>query len=177
MDRLEEIREREQAATPGSWNIDRDGQIRSGIILVAGCNPIIRNGELWSDGIRYPNSSNAEFIAHTREDIPYLLSEIDHLKDIEQKRDAYWGNVINSVQELVMEKEGEIDRLTARVEALEGAIRAFESSTGMFSFACFCCVYKDANDSDKCDLLGYEVCEDMENWEFDYERFAGGERE
>lgn len=62
-------------------------------------------------------------------------------------------------------KDAEIYRLTAQVEALESAIKT--------SPTCYTCVnfYKD-NTDDPC----YD-CDHEENWQFDYERFAGGERE
>ena len=75
MDRLEEIRQRTEAATPGPWDAKTN------------CYPEC-NGEPWgwisgaSWHITWSGSKgqiNADFIAHSREDIPYLLSEVDRL--------------------------------------------------------------------------------------------------
>jgi len=79
---IEAIRARADAATPAPWLLDNDGGIRgNGNKIVADCNPVIRNGELWSDGIRYPNINDKEFIAHAREDIPALLAENKALRN------------------------------------------------------------------------------------------------
>lgn len=77
-----------------------------------------------------------------------------------------------TVQQLHYMSNVELPDVQQRAEALERAIRAFEYSTGIFSFACFCCIYKDKEDIHKCELLGDEVCEDMENWELDQMRFG-----
>lgn len=53
---LQEIRNREEKATPGPWQVEDIG-----ILLYA--------------------SGNAQFIAHARQDIPNLLSHIDTLQD------------------------------------------------------------------------------------------------
>jgi hypothetical protein len=82
---MNEIEQRAAAATAGPWDIDNDGQLRSGIKLVAGPDPVIRDGDLWSDGIRYPNNKDAEFIAHARTDIPFLLSEVHRLTEENEK--------------------------------------------------------------------------------------------
>lgn len=72
MNRIEEIRAREQAATPGKWYED--------------------GWALWDDEsdeyvALHDTSADAQFIAHAREDIPYLLSEVDRLtSEIEQYR-------------------------------------------------------------------------------------------
>ena len=56
-DRLEEIRKRCDAATPGPWKYP--GCLEKKIAIAK-------------------DPSNAEFIAHSREDIPYLLEQLDH---------------------------------------------------------------------------------------------------
>ena len=61
-DRLEEIRSRAEAATPGPWEI----------------------------GVTYNHGRNATFIAHAREDIPYLLAEVERLqKDLHPHHAVY----------------------------------------------------------------------------------------
>lgn len=58
-----------------------------------------------------------------------------------------------------------------KADAMERAIRAFETAHGFFSFACFSCAFQDEDQAHACVLLGDEVCEDMENWQFDPDRF------
>lgn len=79
MDRLDEIRKREQAATKGPWYYAPDtmsggadgGQLRFG-------NPYGRPAWM-SFGFRdYKGEKpDGEFMAHAREDIPYLLAALD----------------------------------------------------------------------------------------------------
>ena len=72
----------------------------------------------------------------------------------------------------IEEIKAERDHWKSRAEAFERAARDFESAMGVFSFACFCCAYKDVSNAHICELLGDEVCEDLENWEFDQARFC-----
>ena len=60
-DRLTEIRARADAATPGPWTVTDDGALSSG---VPPSSPV----------------ANGEFIAHARDDVPWLLGEIERLK-------------------------------------------------------------------------------------------------
>ena len=62
-DRIDEIRARCDAATPGPWELDQD----------------VWHGDECIAEINRP--ANAAFIAHSRDDIPYLLSEIDLLTE------------------------------------------------------------------------------------------------
>lgn len=87
-DRLDEIRGRVGKATIGPWISEHDGKFIDGgdqdwIVSECGschikdctCGYCDRIPE---SGVLYPH--DAEFIAHSREDIPYLLSEVDRYK-------------------------------------------------------------------------------------------------
>lgn len=87
MDRINEIRERASKATKGVWVVElykADGweghygvKSQSGVTIVpAHCS--------WDGFGHGASKNNADFIAHSKSDIEYLLSEIDRLK-AEQK--------------------------------------------------------------------------------------------
>lgn len=85
MSRLDEIRARADAATPGPWLLHKNGGELE-IVDASGATSdasdiafmhVHAEKEDWAlPGTGY---DNAEFIAHAREDIPYLLSEIERL--------------------------------------------------------------------------------------------------
>jgi hypothetical protein len=89
-DRIEEIRARADAATPGHWGTSYDGKgtytIEAQPRLIPG-QGIVNEGAVATlagehgDGQTY---SNARFAAHAREDVPFLLKE---LSDAEMMRD------------------------------------------------------------------------------------------
>lgn len=73
--RLEEIRARTEAATPEKWGVYRDPACVSQLLvvgIVSGENVILAKVKHAAD--------DADFIAHAREDVPYLLSLIDDAK-------------------------------------------------------------------------------------------------
>jgi hypothetical protein len=82
MPRLDEIKARCDAATEGPWGVEIDGGILLGKAyrIVAGEKTIIHEGR-WQDGISYGDMTheNATFIAHAREDIPWLIAEVERL--------------------------------------------------------------------------------------------------
>jgi hypothetical protein len=75
--RIEEIKARAEAATPGPWNLSARGNHpednrwvddgRYDICMVYGCNSL-------------PSEGNATFIAHAPEDMLYLLAEVERLR-------------------------------------------------------------------------------------------------
>ena len=80
MDRLDEIHARCEAATPGPWKyIDNgfDGMIKSEEETICGGEPC--------EG-RIEDGPDAQFIAHARDDIPYLL---DRAEKAEAERNTY----------------------------------------------------------------------------------------
>ena len=108
MDRLEEIRQRTEAATPGPWDSKTNRHPEC-------------NGEPWgwisgaSGNITWSGSAgkaNADFIAHSRDDMEYLLSEVTELTELLNASKA---------GQLTLQKawEQDKDELTARAEAAE----------------------------------------------------------
>lgn len=78
MDRLSEIRARCEAATPGPW-------FNFGGWLIHTETDVEHNGIPHEKTIGSVKAQNAAFIAHARDDIPYLLSR---LEKAEAERDA-----------------------------------------------------------------------------------------
>jgi len=89
-ERLREIKERCERATPGPWtSLSDDGRgLRTMNIKVVGRSPMMlvaqtaigtTGGKIYDNGEdgRY---DNAEFIAHAREDVPALVEEVDRLR-------------------------------------------------------------------------------------------------
>lgn len=85
-DRIDEIRAREAAATPGHWGTDYDSQgtyhvharlrTEPGAGMVSDGVVAVLRGE-HGDGQTY---HNARFTAHAREDIPFLLDRVAELE-------------------------------------------------------------------------------------------------
>jgi hypothetical protein len=103
MDRLEEIRQRTEAATDGPWkrfDTPDYAEILGG--KEAGFLPVALANEV----------HNADFIAHSREDMEYLLSEVTELTELLNASKA---------GQLTLQKawEQDNDELTARAEAAE----------------------------------------------------------
>lgn len=111
--RLAEIRAREQAATPGPWGRygwpGPDGEIRPlqgaieaapglSIGSVEHTEPIAR-----FSGYLLPVEANADFSAHARQDIPYLLEQLDALRaDLDTARtwSARWKSAAKRLKTL-----------------------------------------------------------------------------
>jgi len=73
MDRLDEIRAIAEAATPGPWFNFGDWMIHT--------EPDVEhNGIMGKKTIGTVKAENADFIAHSREDVTYLLEEIARLR-------------------------------------------------------------------------------------------------
>ena len=73
MDRLAEISARASAATPGPWKWSPNYNLTGSddMILIP------------TDGGMYlPEDRDAAFIAHARTDIPWLLAEVEHLRQV-----------------------------------------------------------------------------------------------
>ena len=70
---IEAIKVREQAATPGPWETCK----HSGRWAVFGYSKTSARDEKLT--VMLPRKADAEFIAHARQDIPVLLSEIERL--------------------------------------------------------------------------------------------------
>jgi hypothetical protein len=84
---LKAIRERAEAATPGPWIAEGETVYSSGV-LIAGTYPAMICDDC--------DITEAEFIAHAREDVPKLLAEIERLRsaleEISEINEYYSGN-------------------------------------------------------------------------------------
>lgn len=87
-DRVQEIRDRLEAATPGPWEawagLTHDGERQDGISPRGDLNIDVCFTIISPQG-----SEDAEFIAHAPDDIEFLLAEVERLQnDLEVARDA-----------------------------------------------------------------------------------------
>lgn len=83
MSRLDDIEARTELATPGPWRSARDP--RGGDYLIFdndpspyGPTPIVLEGKDRNGGVLH--GDDAEFIAHAREDVPWLLARVRELE-------------------------------------------------------------------------------------------------
>ena len=105
MDRLEEIRQRTEAATDGPWErFDTPDYAEIHVLggKEAGFLPVALADEAY----------NADFIAHSREDISYLLSEVARMKQ-------GWIDANENHTDDFMRLSAKIVALTARAEKAE----------------------------------------------------------
>lgn len=80
--RLDAIRERFKNASPGPWSLD-------GCLIVAETGDIINDGEWYDTDLENGDfSNNEDFVAHSWEDIKFLLSEVDRLNEIIRSRET-----------------------------------------------------------------------------------------
>lgn len=99
-DRVEQIRARAEAATEGPWVIDStEPSIWSPRVIVIGNYTAadLYESPAWEDG----TAEDLGFIAHAREDVPWLLAEVerlqrdvDHLRGIVRRALAESGEAI-----------------------------------------------------------------------------------
>jgi hypothetical protein len=88
MTRIEEIKNRAEKTTVGPWGVN------TGHFVVASCGhsndddkdyEVCGNGYLMRDGVGDSDAkTDAEFIAHARTDIPYLLSKVEAAEKLAQ---------------------------------------------------------------------------------------------
>ncbi len=108
MNRIEEITARHEAATAGPWEVSPAGHIFSDPL-----KPIAFVG-----GNDNQADADAAFIAHARQDIPFLLDEIERLNA--QLIDYYhMSKTIDGQQNQNKRLRGIIEKLTARAEQAE----------------------------------------------------------
>lgn len=74
---LEEIKERESGAAPGPWVIVEPFKNE---VYIEGGNKRSVAYIIHDDDERHTQKADADFIAHAREDIPVLISEIKRLR-------------------------------------------------------------------------------------------------
>lgn len=85
MIRLVEIRQREQAATPGPWRVipgDEWCQKSGNADGIASLESDHADIVMTDAGMYPPNQADAAFIAEARSDVPWLLAEVDRLKSL-----------------------------------------------------------------------------------------------
>lgn len=92
-DRLEEIKARAEKATPGPWSADDEHGDIPGAERAWCVSKITESGDYshdiaylstdCADPIGTQETADAEFIAHAREDIPWLVAEVERLREYE----------------------------------------------------------------------------------------------
>ena len=114
--RLDAIRQREQAATPGPWRVDNEhgfAVVRSpGQGLIADVGP-------------FNNVTNAAFIAAARADLPMLLAVVEAAAAVMENHDAQ--RYLNSTNfDLFVERGGfpKSDELRLQERERKAALRA-----------------------------------------------------
>lgn len=128
--RLDAIRARCEAATPGEWSVIPKGNALS---VVAKSGAFTMNICHYS----HKDGADAEFIAHARTDVPDMLAEIEHLRaKLQIAQDRSDANL------------AEADAWRRRAEAAEADMKrvAEESIRGDPSAICVICTnYEDAD--------------------------------
>ena len=124
--RLAEIRERADKATPGPWEYEHEDYVSSVYLGSANAGsypvqraPIHRDTDI-TDRQADEARSTVEFIAHSREDVPYLLSVIDSLT-AERDHDRHRKEVAE------FEREEVRAALTRAIEAADSRAEAAEA--------------------------------------------------
>lgn len=112
MDRLEEIRQRTEAATDGPWErFDTPDYAEIHVLggKEAGFLPVALADEAY----------NADFIAHSREDISYLLSEVARMNALHKREIIVTGEYAQRVIDLTDRAEAaEAERDALKEEKL-----------------------------------------------------------
>lgn len=105
--RLAEIRSRAEAATPGPWQSECEGDL-----VTAGPLSLTLADFTWR---RKPNPADAPFVAHARDDIPWLLDLVQQqarvIADLAEESDAArlamrYREALEKIADLNIHKEG-----------------------------------------------------------------------
>jgi hypothetical protein len=113
-DRTDEIRERVTEASPEPWEVIRGKEADDYGVTekgVAGCTI----AQMLCD-------EDAEFIAHARTDIPYLLAEVSSLESQLAEKDRWAGEQIQRAAEQIQKSAEEIRALEVRLQAVTEAL-------------------------------------------------------
>ncbi len=120
---LAEIEARAEAATPGPWEVDNDLSVftKDG-----------GHGTPWTlfdtVGNEGEDSSNADFIAHARQDVPALVAEVRRLNEENSRLNfmsgKYEGESV-ALEYMNGERENENDALNAENKRLRAALEPF----------------------------------------------------
>lgn len=125
MTREEEIRARCEAATPGPWALGEDADIKAEGTSIAGLLNTL---------------NDAEFIAHAREDIPYLLDRLEFMTEAYDRN----AKVHEALTRDYLAVKSERDRFKARAEAAERDIQQMLRSDETCDLCVFCkCFYDE----------------------------------
>lgn len=104
MSRIDEIRERVEKATPGPWVSGLSGH----------ANVVTYDGDDVRPVGAVPGAANARFVIHAREDVPYLLAEVEMLR-----------TEMSAVGAVCNENQAEVERLR---EALRCLLRRHQAA-------------------------------------------------
>lgn len=93
MTRLQEIKQRAERATKGPWNAYTYGEEAPSLnfkdkltyVRVESENQIV--GFIYCDQVGKPHLCDSGFIAHAREDIPYLINMVDGMQGLIEELD------------------------------------------------------------------------------------------
>ncbi|MDN4069962.1 hypothetical protein QYF50_18835 [Paenibacillus vini] len=129
-DRIQEIRRRHEAATPGTWNSTGDA-VRCDHSPNGWICQMFEGSENSEEPTRdFENAFiNAEFIANAPDDIAYLLSEVERLQQITEAQ----GKVIESYQRI--EKDMESDYVQVLELIKKNELCTHMSKTGTYKLA------------------------------------------
>lgn len=134
---LDAIRAREQAATKGPWTAE-DWDVA---VCTSDGRQLVQLAEVllgdWDTRENHPQAAaDAEFIAHTRQDVPALLAEVERLRahsitlnsisyriaealDEHKGQESYAGNPAEQAERLIADR----DDYAARLRATDDAYR------------------------------------------------------
>lgn len=149
---LAEIKAREQAATPGSWQADYNTPFSNNFVgIYEETEGYIIKAEDEDEGYS-TRQADADFIAHSRADIPALVAEVERLTKENTSQVEYINELADSIdnwRKLVNEKNGKLVQRSKRIATLKKALEI---------------AYAEANNaiyfSDRSDYLPglYDVC-------------------
>lgn len=122
--RLEQIRKRADAAEPGPWMVGDESPTHEGMFVVS-----CEGGE--GDVTDYIDRPEAEFIAHAREDVPWLL---DRIQALEQRAEVRRLDLAGA---LLLEAETAHEAIVAKAERLaSNAMSEMPTGARLLTEAC-----------------------------------------
>jgi len=130
---LEAIRARAEAATPGTWKLLIRGNTVKSYAIEGVCG-----------GMKFIDNSDAEFIAHSREDIPALLAEVERLQGEIQR--------LTTANRLYLSLRVANKKLAARTEKAEAVLNEIYERTrpggkkGGYPYGSTTCIGADVYD-------------------------------
>jgi hypothetical protein len=174
-EQLEAIRQRVDKATGGYWAVECE-------IYVSDISEIKSESDGSWSGTNFiaecEYEADAEFIAHSREDIPRLISEIDFLRKIVfeigrlTERDDVLGDNSDELYDKLFKVSRQCheivrtDRRERKMLYCEGCGSEFKSDTSTSQYFCNDCV--DRNDMER---LGWDI---HGEWSVRYEKWSEG---